>query len=262
MLSRLHKIRTRIEPAFRRAIGRSAPSWTREPNTLPWFDQPDAHARIAGDPQAALLRRWIDDGWVVVDDVADVADIDAMVATLDGLWGAAAPIPHLTLLDLREALDAAPRSLTHAELLSIEPARRARMREASDWRIHGFHYVNAPARRLFQSARLRALVSKLFGRPARPFAAINFMKGSRQHLHQDMGVFHIYPWNYLIGAWIACEDIAPDSGPLVVYPGSHRVPFFPGFAEYPQTNLRTADDAQARAYEAHVEEVASRFPRH
>src|SRR5262245_42181683 len=97
VLSRLHKIRTRIEPAFRRAIGRSAPSWTREPNTLPWFDQPDAHARIAGDPQAALLRRWIDDGWVVVDDMVDVVDIDAMVATLDGLWDAAAPIPHLTL---------------------------------------------------------------------------------------------------------------------------------------------------------------------
>jgi phytanoyl-CoA hydroxylase len=262
VLSRLHRIRTRIEPAFRRAIGRSAPSWTREPNTLPWFDQPDARERVAGDPQTALLRRWIDDGWVVVDDVVDVGDIDAMVATLDGLWNAQAPIPHLTLLDLRESPDAAPRPVTHAELLATEPARRARIREASDWRIHGFHYVNAPARRLFQSEPLRALVSKIFGRPARPFAAINFMKGSRQHLHQDMGVFHIYPWNYLVGAWIACEDISAESGPLVVYPGSHRAPFFPGFTDYPQTNLRTADDALAAAYQAYVDDVARRYPRH
>jgi Phytanoyl-CoA dioxygenase (PhyH) len=262
---RLHRVRTRVAPAFRRAIGRSEPSWTREPNVLPWFDRPDALAQldgVVGDPEAPLLRRWIEEGWVAVDDLVDLADVDEMVATLDGLWDAPAPIPHLELLDLRETPDAPPRNVTHAELLTVAPARRARMREASDWRIHGFHYVNPAARRLFGSPRLSALVSRLFGRRARPFAAINFMKGSRQHLHQDMGVFHIYPWNYLIGAWIACEDIAADSGPLVVYPGSHRAAFFAGFTDYPQTNLRTADDAQAEAYEAYVEEVARRFPRH
>ena len=261
LLSRLHQIRRRVEPALRRAIVDSAPSWTREPNVLPWFDRPDALARLDGDPQAALLRQWVDEGWIVVDDVVDVADIDAMVATLDGLWDAAAPIPHLTLLDLRDAPDAPPRNVGHAELRAIDPARRARMRDASDWRIHGFHYVNAPARRLARSPALRALATRLFGRRARPFAVINFMKGSRQHLHQDMGVFHIYPYDYLIGAWIACEDIAPDAGPLVLYPGSHRAPFFPGFTDYPQTNLRTADAALAAAYERYVEEVAGRYPR-
>jgi phytanoyl-CoA hydroxylase len=260
LLRGLHQVRVRVEPALRRAIGRSRPSWTREPNTLPWFDQPDALAQLAGDPQEALLRQWVDEGWVVVDDAVEVADVDAMVATLDGLWDAAEPIPHLGLLDLRETADAPPRTVTHAELLAMEPARRARMRDASDWRIHGFHYVNAAARRLFRSARLRELASRLFGRRARPFAVINFMKGSRQHLHQDMGVFHIYPHNYLIGAWIACEDIAPGSGPLVIHPGSHRAPFFPGFAGYPQTNLRTADDALAAAYQAYVDEVARRYP--
>ena len=66
------------------------------------------------------------------------------------------------------------------------------------------------------------------------------MTGSEQALHQDMAVFHIWPCNFLIGAWIACEDVAEGSGPLVLYPGSHRAPFFPGFTQYPQTNLRTA----------------------
>ena len=265
LLRRLHRVRTRVEPALRRAIGRTAPSWTREPNVLPWFDQPDALTRVdglGGNPEAPLLRQWIEEGWVAVDGLVNLTDVDEMVATLDGLWDAPAPIPHLELLDLRESPDAPSRTVTHAELLAVDPERRARMREASDWRIHGFHYVNAPARRLFQSAMLGALVSRLFGRPARPFAVINFMKGSRQHLHQDMGVFHIYPWNYLIGAWIACEDIAADSGPLVVYPGSHRAPFFAGFTDYPQTNLRTADEAGAQAYDAYVEDVAHRYPRH
>ena len=29
------------------------------------------------------------------------------------------------------------------------------------------------------------------------------MTGSEQALHRDMAVFHIYPHNYLMGAWIA-----------------------------------------------------------
>jgi phytanoyl-CoA dioxygenase PhyH len=262
LVSRLNRIRHRVEPTVRRALGRGAPSWTREPNVLPWLDRPDALARVEGERDAALLRRWIEDGYVVVDDLVDPGNVDAMVATLDGLWDAPAPIPHLVLLDLRDAPGDAPRNVSHAEVLGWDRERRARVQAASDWRIHGFHYLDASARRLFSSQRLRDLASRILGRRARPFAAINFMKGSRQHLHQDMGVFHIYPHNYLIGAWIACEDIAADSGPLVLYPGSHRVPFFPGFADYPQTNLRTADERLAEAYETYVEEVAARYPRH
>jgi ectoine hydroxylase-related dioxygenase (phytanoyl-CoA dioxygenase family) len=185
-----------------------------------------------------------------------------MIAALDGLWDAAAPIPHLELLDLREAADAPPKKLSHADLLRLDLPRRQRMRALSDWRIHGFHYVNAAARRLFTSPRLRGLVGTILGRPARPIAVINFMAGSQQHLHQDMAVFHIYPHNYLVGAWIACEDIAPESGPLVVYPGSHHAAFFPGFTDYPQTNLRTADPETARRYQAYVDEIAARYPRH
>ena len=262
VLKALGRVRRRVEPMARRMLGRRGPSWTHEPNTLPWFDRPDALARVPdGDPLAPLLRQWVQEGWIVVDDAVDRPDVDATVAALDGLWDAPAPIPHLELLDLREAPEAPPRTVGHAELLGIDPARRARMREHSDWRIHGFHYLNAPARRLYASPRLLALATRLFGRQARPFAAINFMKGSRQHLHQDMGVFHIYPWNWLIGAWIACEDIRADAGPLVFYPGSHRADFFPGFTDYPQTNLRTADEALAAAYQEYVDEVAGRYPR-
>jgi phytanoyl-CoA hydroxylase len=262
LVSRLSRLRHRVEPTVRRALGRTAPSWTREPNVLPWLDRADALDRIADDPDAPLLRRWIEDGYVVVDDVVDRADIDAMVTMLDGLWDAPTPIPHLVLLDLREGPGEPARAVPHAEVLGWDRSRRERVRTASDWRIHGLHYLDAAARRIFSSRGLRDLAGRLFGRRARPFAAINFMKGSRQHLHQDMGVFHIYPHNYLLGAWIACEDIAADSGPLVLYPGSHRAPFFPGFADYPQTNLRTADERLAAAYEAYVEEVANRFPRH
>jgi phytanoyl-CoA hydroxylase len=264
--ARIAHARAGVERGVRSLLFGGTPTWRRRPNLRPWFDAPDAEARIAQHAttpeETGLFTQWIRDGWFVVRDVVDPGDVDTMVETLDGLWTASSAIPGLELLDLRETPDAAPRALPHAALLALPATDRTRMRAASDWRIHGFHYLNDAARRIFQSARLRTLVSHLLGRTARPFAAINFMAGSQQHLHQDMAVFHIFPHDYLVGAWIACEDIRPESGPLVLYAGSHRAGMFPGFPDYPQTNLRTADAATSAAYERWVEELASRHPRH
>jgi hypothetical protein len=264
--SRLHHARAGIERGFRSLLYGDTPSWHRLPNALPWFDRPDAlteAARRATSPDdEATLAQWVRDGYVVLRDLVDLADVDAMVATLDGLWDAHTPIANLELLDVRDAPGAPPRNLAHTALLAHPPEQRARMRASSDWRIHGFHYVNAAAHRIFHDERLRRVVSRILGRSARPFAAINFMTGSQQHLHQDMAVFHIYPHDFLVGAWIACEDVLPDSGPLVIYPGSHRAGMFPGFRDYPQTNLRTADDVVGAAYQTWIDDLATRYPRH
>jgi hypothetical protein len=37
---------------------------------------------------------------------------------------------------------------------------------------------------------------------------------------------------------------------------------FPGFTDYPQTNLRTADDATAAGYQTWVDDAATRFERY
>ena len=263
--ARIVEARGRVERAVRTLLHGSQPSWRRLPNRVPWFDAPDAldqvSQRAADATEQALFARWIRDGYFVASGLVPTSDIDAMIRVLDGLWDAPDPIANLTLLDLRESPEEPPRARTHAEVLALPAPTRARMRAASDWRIHGFHYVDAAAARLFHHRGLRALVSRLLGRAARPFAAINFMSGSQQHLHQDMAVFHIYPHDYLVGAWIACEDVAVESGPLVLHAGSHRAGMFPGFRDYPQTNLRTADAETTRAYEAWVDAVAARHPR-
>jgi hypothetical protein len=236
--ARISEARKRLQRGVRQAVFGGEPTWRRRPNTLPWFDRPDAPAGQNGDE---ILTRWVRDGYVVVDGLVAERDVDEMVRVLDALWDATEPIADLELIGLREAIDGPQRSMAHRDLLALPPADRHRLRDASDWRIHGFHYVNAAAKRIYWDRRLGACASRIFARRSRPIAAINFMSGSEQELHQDMAVFHIFPHNYLIGAWIACEDITPDSGPLVIYPGSHRAPFFPGFTDYPQTNLRTAD---------------------
>jgi phytanoyl-CoA hydroxylase len=262
LLESIAAARRRVEPAVRRLVHGGRPSWERVPDALPWFDRPDAET-VAARSGDRLLVDWVRDGWVVVDDAVDLADVDAVRATMDGLATAPHPIPHLHLLDVRDAPDARPRNLAHAELLAWEPARREQALALPGWRVHGLHYHDAAARRVFHGGALRDVVSRIFrDRRARPFAAINFFSGSEQALHQDMAVFHIWPRNWLVGAWIALEDVPADAGPLVLHSGSHRAPMFPAFAAYPQTNLRTTDEATAAAYEAWIAAAAARYPRH
>ena len=62
-------------------------------------------------------------------------------------------------------------------------------------------------------------------REPKPLQTIMAHKGSQQGAHSDSIHMTTYPIGYLSAAWIAFEDIHPDSGPLVFYPGSHRLPY-------------------------------------
>jgi len=59
-----------------------------------------------------------------------------------------------------------------------------------------------------------------------PFSTINFLKGTEQPLHSDEFHFGSIPHKYLTGCWIALEDIDPDSGPISIAVGSHKLPLF------------------------------------
>jgi hypothetical protein len=68
------------------------------------------------------------------------------------------------------------------------------------------------------------LLSKLYGRRAFPFQSLNFPVGTQQHYHSDSIHFSTAPERFMCGVWLAMEDIHPDAGPLVYYPGSHKWP--------------------------------------
>jgi ectoine hydroxylase-related dioxygenase (phytanoyl-CoA dioxygenase family) len=59
-----------------------------------------------------------------------------------------------------------------------------------------------------------------------PFQTLNFYLGTEQKLHSDQIHFCSDPKNLMCGVWIALEDVSTDSGPLIYYPGSHKLPFY------------------------------------
>lgn len=97
-------------------------------------------------------------------------------------------------------------------------AGQADMRYMDAWRI------NADVRRIACNAKVLDLLNYLYGRPAFPFQTLNFPVGTQQHFHTDAVHFSSLPERFMCGVWLALEDIGPEQGPLLYYPGSHKWP--------------------------------------
>jgi hypothetical protein len=76
------------------------------------------------------------------------------------------------------------------------------------------------------NANILKLLSDLYGRRAFPFQTLNFPVGTQQHFHSDSVHFSCCPERFMAGVWVALEDIDSDNGPLIYYPGSHKLPVF------------------------------------
>jgi len=85
---------------------------------------------------------------------------------------------------------------------------------------------NEAVRRIACNPRLLDLLSLLYGARAWPFQTLNFPVGTQQHPHTDSVHFSSVPERFMCGVWVALEDIGPEQGPLVYYPGSHRWPIY------------------------------------
>lgn len=142
-------------------------------------------------------------------------------------------------------------------MMGLSPEERRARARLSPWRIHELWTQCAASERVFRNREMQRVVDLIFGRPGYARSTINFYLGSQQELHQDMAVFHVFPGNYLIGAWIALEDISPDSGPLQFAPGTHRSSVYPAFRNHPQTTLRTCSLDEYAGYYRFTNDLAA-----
>ncbi len=238
-------------------------NWNEFGAEMPWYDRQDAMELLQAredlsQGQHDALSKWVRDGYFVVEGAVGAGLIDEMVGDLEALWDADTPFEDLQVEEVRLEPDAPP-GISHKDLLALPDQRRQALRDESTWRVHGFNRFSGAAQAIYESDKVRQWCSLVFGKEAFPQYTINFMYGSRQELHQDTCVFHVHPKNYLIGVWLACEDIHPDSGPLVYYPGSHKEPLYPKFDNYPQTNLRTCDPSETTVYYDWLKNLACKY---
>jgi hypothetical protein len=243
--------------------------WPQDEALLPWYDRSDwtdsiermRRVRQLGDDDAALLRKWCEDGYVVIPKLIPAELIDSFVGEIEDVWERSDPIVGLAISDV--ILDEGYRvHVPHEDLVRLEPERRRHIKQVSNWRVGQYHLYSRSARQIFNHPEIVRVASMILGRRGEPRYSLMFSKGTEQGLHQDTCVFHIFPRDLMMGVWIACEDISHESGPLEYYPGSHRVPLFPEFTNYPQTNRRTSDAAQSKRYDDYVTSLAKDFQKH
>jgi hypothetical protein len=96
--------------------------------------------------------------------------------------------------------------------------------EAGASRVHDAWRRSEAIRRVATHPEILARLALAYGRRPFPFQSLNFQRGSQQDVHADTLHFHAEPAGFMCGVWLALEDVRPEAGPLVYYPGSHRLP--------------------------------------
>jgi ectoine hydroxylase-related dioxygenase (phytanoyl-CoA dioxygenase family) len=101
----------------------------------------------------------------------------------------------------------------------------------------------------------------LYGREPRPVQTLNFRVGTQQRAHADAVHFNTEPRGFMCAVWVALEDIDMENGPLVYYPGSHKLPeVMPGDVGIhvsPDQEAVSGEDYYA-AYEPYIEKLIER----
>jgi hypothetical protein len=172
----------------------------------PWLDEDDAMNQIDSRLQrkeitgreAELCRCWATNGYVILNNLIDNR-------ILDSVWG---------------AYEKAIRS----GKITLQPE------PAGENDPHPGRYLNPHKKigafcQILKHPELLQYILLFMEREPKPLQTIASHKGSQQGLHSDSIHMTTYPLGYLSAAWIAFEDIDPDCGPLVYYPGSHRLPY-------------------------------------
>ena len=183
-----------------------------------WVDRPDALGRLAAwerqgevaPEEATALRRFVEEGFLTFDAGLPAALFDEIQADVDSAW-------REKPADLAWTREGPLRSFAEAD-----PARD----RGPSYRIADLHSHSKAARALYLWKPIFRYVERILGEPAVATQSLYFEYGSQQPLHRDPVFVQTKPPSALVAAWIALEDIHPESGPLVYVPGSHRLPYY------------------------------------
>lgn len=140
-----------------------------------------------------LRNQYSEKGYVVVESGIDHSVLDAAITDLSPYFGDEREIPiHVPFSDYGRIQDA--------------------------W------HISQNVLAIALSKPINDVLSTLYQQPAKAFQTLNFQKGTKQPVHSDTIHFNSEPFAAMCGVWTALEDIGPDQGPLIYYPGSHKLP--------------------------------------
>lgn len=91
-------------------------------------------------------------------------------------------------------------------------------------RVVNLHLVVDALTRLLTDNAAIAVCDRFFGELTSLYTTLYYERGSEQALHRDTPMFATTPAERYMGVWVALDEVGDDNGPLMVVPGSHKLP--------------------------------------
>jgi ectoine hydroxylase-related dioxygenase (phytanoyl-CoA dioxygenase family) len=174
-----------------------------------WIDRSDWREQMSkrqlGDADRALVTKFVEDGYVILESAADPAALDAFQRRI------------------AEAFRHGNRDVTYQGFSDKRTRRLSQPISSFGARVVDSYVPFVEALALFASPRLFDFLKLIFEDTPQLFQSLSFDTGSQQGLHQDTAYVVVEEPLKLAACWIALEDVKPGSGELMYAPGSHRL---------------------------------------
>jgi phytanoyl-CoA hydroxylase len=170
-------------------------------------------------PAAALtpeqVQQWERDGFLVLRGALSPAEVARIRAVVDDEWRQAPGNDHeIDVLSGEHAF----------KTFKMASAPRGARNEV--YKLNNLFARRAEIRRAALSPKLRGALAQLLGGDPLICNSLNFERGSQQPFHIDTWYMPPPVDDMMIAASIAIDDVDGDNGPMVYYPGSHKIPAY------------------------------------
>lgn len=221
-----------------------------DPETLLWVDRASFQteltrrltARRITSGEAQLLSQWHDAGYVILRNAVESELIDALWLDYERAW-AERPMSRI----LSEGAGVVP--------LSQLPPRRQLHHHR--YRLMDFHNLSEAAARIMLHPVIVNFFRLIFEDTPIGMQSLTFEYSSEQRGHQDFAYVTARIPSHLGAAWVACEAVTPERGPLFLYPGSHRMIRKFDFGDG-RIVFDGKDPSQIERFETHLERECER----
>ena len=219
---------SRLKAAIRQTLGSTPKKVTEfEQRTIPWIDKKGADvqefsrkfesANLIPYDMAAKLEFWKQNGYVIFEKAIPTEWVDT-------LWGEVeqAIVGH-EQYDMQVRIDLPTYAKTPVLPLKSVPQS---VLNGAYIKYMDFHDASVVGKKIMLHKHIVTFLEAVFNDRVVAMQSLLFKYGSQQPTHQDFAYVVSEIPSHLAAAWIALEDVLPDSGPLFYYPGSHTIPKF------------------------------------
>ena len=183
----------------------------------PWLDLESADVKSYASRVSSLrgydlegkLMEWKERGVVIFENAVNIEHIEALKRDIDYLR------EHHQDYELSAEIRGVQKSIAEFTREDLN---------SDGFKFNSIHSISNAAAHLSLSELVMDFLRHVFMSPAVALQSLTFYKGSQQSAHVD------YPYvrcqsklAHLAASWIPLEDIQADAGPLIYYPGSHKI---------------------------------------